>query len=259
MRIRCIKRGKLFLLIIGTILICTMLYTVISLIRKTSDAEALVNYTETLPIYCTDDDTMRIALTINCAWGADDIPDILDTLDHYQVKATFFVVGVWAEQYPEMLQMIYDRGHEIGNHSYSHKLPSKSTAEQLETEIDRCNDVIESILGFRPDLYRAPSGDHTDTLMSLTKQRNLYTIKWSVDSLDWMDRMSADDVINRVTGKIHSGAIILCHNDTQHTASVLPEILAHLQKEGYQFVTVSKLIYRDNYIIDSQGTQRKKP
>ena len=213
--------------------------------------------TNTLPIYGTDEQNMRIALTINCAWGADDIPGILSTLEEHNVRATFFLLGVWAEKNPEMVKLIYEKGHEIGNHSYSHKLPSKSTAAQMEEEIDRCNEAISSIIGVKPTFYRAPSGDYNDKVLELAHDRGMTSIQWSVDSLDWMDDKSARDIVNRVTGKARPGSIILFHNDTKHTAEVLPEIITHLQNENYEFVSVGDLLIKGDWYIDSNGIQKK--
>lgn len=253
MRIHYIRHGKYILTAVIAVVAVMAIYTLGSLSRQYGEAVNAV--APKLPIYCTDDDTMRVGLTINCAWGAEDIPEILDILDRAEIQATFFVLGVWAEKNPEMLKQIYERGHEIGNHSYSHKLPSKSTAKQLGEEIDKCNDAVESILGIRPNLYRAPSGDHTDTLLDLVESKGMYAIKWSVDSIDWRDDMTASDIISRVTGRTTSGSILLFHNDTKHTVSVLPEIISHLQGEGYRFVKISELIYKDHYRIDNQGMQ----
>ncbi len=253
MKLIYIKYGRhLLVFTFTTVFILTMALaaTIGDNVQKTEDV--------LLPIYCTDDDKMRIGLTIYCAWGAQDIPDILKTLDTYDIKATFFVLGVWAEKNPEMLKLIYSKGHEIGNHSYSHKLPSRITTSQIEQEIDKCNNAIENILGVRTNLYRSPSGDHTDELLKLTERKNLYTIKWSVDSLDWMDSMTAQKIIDRVTGRTRGGSILLFHNDTQYTKDVLPVIIAHLKKEGYRFVKVSELIYKTDYFIDAQGVQKSK-
>lgn len=215
--------------------------------------------TNTLPIYGTDEQNMRISLTINCAWGADDIPGILSTLEAHNVRATFFMLGVWAEKNPEMVKLIYEKGHEIGNHSYSHKLPSKSSAAQMGEEIDRCNEAISNIIGITPAFYRAPSGDYNDKVLELARDRGMTSVQWSVDSLDWMDDKSAREIINRVTGKVRPGSIILFHNDTKHTAEVLPEIISHLQKEGYQFVSVGDLLIKGDWYIDSNGIQKKSP
>ena len=213
--------------------------------------------TNTLPIYGTDEENMRISLTINCAWGAEDIPEILSTLEEYQVHATFFVLGIWAEKYPEAVKLIYEKGHEIGNHSYSHKLPSKSTPAQMAAEIDRCNEAVSDVLGIKPAFYRAPSGDYNDKVLELAHDRGMISVQWSVDSLDWMSDKSAQDIINRVTGKTQPGSILLFHNDTKHTAEVLPEIIFHLQQEGYTFVPVGELLIKDNWYIDSNGIQKK--
>lgn len=254
MKIAYIRHGKIklivFAVLIGLLAIFALYSAGHSAAQNVSKAASAK-----LPIYCTDNENREIALTINCAWGADDIEDILNTLDRYGVKASFFVLGTWAEQYPEKLKMIYERGHEIGNHSYSHKLPSKSTEAQLAEEIDKCSDAVEKIIGIRPDLYRAPSGDITDTVLNLSEARGMYNIKWSVDSIDWRKDMTRDNIINRVLGRTSSGSILLFHNDTQYTKDVLPEIIDRLQKEDYKFVTVSSLIYKTDFYIDNTGKQ----
>lgn len=215
--------------------------------------------TRKLPVYAVDNDgSGDIALTVNCAWGADDIPEILDIFDKYNIKCTFFVLGVWAEKNPEALKMIAERGHEIGNHSYSHRLPSQCDMSKIEEEIVKCNEAVYNGTGDRPLVYRAPSGDYTDEAIKLAEQNGMTAVQWSVDSLDWMDDKSASDIINRVTGKITSGSIILFHNDTQHTVEVLPEIIEHLQDENYTFVTISELLLPENSYIDNQGVQHMK-
>ena len=256
MKITYIKhiRIKIFILSLLILLACIMgIYgisdTIAQSVSKSSSSK--------LPIYCTDNDSREIALTINCAWGAEDIYEILETLDKYDVKATFFVLGTWAEANPKELLAIYEHGHEIGNHSYSHKLPSKSTEKQLADEIDKCNDIVEQIIGHRPVLYRAPSGDITETVIDLTEARGMFNIKWSVDSIDWRKDMTYDNILNRVLGRTESGSILLFHNDTQHTAKVLPEIISSLQKQDYKFVKVSELIYTSDFYIDSTGKQHK--
>lgn len=137
-----------------------------------------------LPIYCTDNKENTIALTFDCGSGANDITEIVDILKKSDVKATFFVLGIWAERNPEALKLIYKNGHEIANHSYSHKAPSKLTKEQMEVEIDKCNDAIEKIIGVRPNIYRAPSGDYNDLLIKTVTEKGMYTVQWDVDGID---------------------------------------------------------------------------
>lgn len=254
MKIAYIRHGKIKLIIFSVLILSLIIFALHNAGKSAAQNVARAASVK-LPIYCTDNENREIALTINCAWGADDIEDILNTLDKYQIKATFFVVGTWAEKYPEKLKMIYERGHEIGNHSYSHKLPSKSSKEQLAVEIDQCNEAVEKVIGIRPELYRAPSGDITDTVLDLAEARGMYNIKWSVDSIDWRKDMTKDNILNRVLGRTVSGSILLFHNDTQYTKEILPQIIDHLQKEDYKFVKVSSLIYKTNYYIDSTGKQ----
>lgn len=252
-----IKSYKVKPFIIPVILILlagVLFYAIFSAANSVEEAAATV---KKLPVYSVDnDENKQIALTVNCAWGADDIPEILDTFDKYNIKCTFFVLGVWAEKHPDALKLIYSRGHEIANHSYSHKLPSKSSAAQIKEEIVKCNEAVNKIIGTTPVFYRAPSGDYNDTALTLAEEQGMTSIQWSVDSLDWMKDKSQADIVNRVTGKIASGSIILFHNDTTYTAAALPEIIQHLQNEGYRFVTVGDLLLKGNCVVDNNGVQR---
>lgn len=254
MRITYIKHGKIKLAVFGVLVVILAAIAISGALRSAAESFSK-NVSAKLPIYCTDNTSREIALTINCAWGADDIEDILNTLDEYGVKATFFVLGTWAEQYPDKLKRIYDKGHEIGNHSYSHKLPSRSAYAQLSEEVDKCQDAVEKAIGVRPILYRAPSGDITDTILDITDEKGMFNIKWSVDSIDWRDDMTKESIMNRVLGRTVSGSILLFHNDTKYTKDILPEIIKQLQKEDYKFVKVSELIYKENYYIDNTGKQ----
>lgn len=257
MKIAYIKYGKIKLAILAALVLLAAVLGIYGI--SDSVAESVYNAASVkLPIYCTDNENREIALTINCAWGAEDIDDILETLDFYGVKATFFVLGTWAEANPDKLIKIFEKGHEIGNHSYSHKLPSRSTKVQLAEEIDKCNDIVERLTGVKPQLYRAPSGDITESVLELAEDRNMYNIKWSVDSIDWKDTMTYDNILNRVIGRTQSGSILLFHNDTKHTAKVLPEIISSLQKQDYKFVKVSELIYMTDYYIDNTGMQHRE-
>lgn len=256
MKVAYIKHGKIKLAVFGVLILLTFVIGMHG-IGKFAVQHVFSRQSEHLPIYCTDNADREIALTINCAWGADDIEEILNILDKYNVKASFFVLGIWAEKYPDKIRMIYERGHEIGNHSYSHKLPSKSSSAQLAVEIDKCNDAVEKIIGIKPQLYRAPSGDITQTVLDLAAERDMFNIKWSVDSIDWRKDMTKDDIKNRVLGRTESGSILLFHNDTNYTVSVLPEIISSLQKQDYTFVKVSELIYETDYYIDNTGKQCK--
>lgn len=258
MNIYIIPRGKRKLTVFVAIFTIVLLACGYMLGNKGNGLNRDAAVGRVLPIYGTDDETMRVSLTINCAWGAQDIPDFLEVLKRYNVRATFFVVGTWAEKYPDMVKRIYDAGHEIGNHSYSHRLPSQSTQSQLENEIQRCNEIVEQITGVKPVLYRAPSGDYTEEVIGIAHHLGMASIKWTADSVDWKKDITKKDLVNRILNRTQSGGILLFHNDTQYTLEALPEILEQLSARGFSFVTVSDLIYQDNYEINAQGIQVKK-
>ncbi len=244
---------KLKHIIIAALVLAVILIIGVSASREVSVFK--VNGRE-VPIYSVERDDNKIAVTFDCAWNDDDIDSILDTLDKYNCKATFFVVGDWAEKYAESLKKISDRGHEIGNHSYNHADYTKMTAEAITADLDTCDAAVEKITGKRPFLMRAPSGGYNDTVVQAAENSGRFYIQWSVDGIDYGDA-SAQAIYDRSVKKTKAGDIILLHNGTKHTAQVLPKILEALECK-YEFATISELIYKDKYIIDNTGRQIQK-
>lgn len=210
-----------------------------------------------IPIYSVETGEKLAAITFDCAWGADDIPQILDTLKEADIKATFFMVGQWAEKNPEMVKEMAMEGHDLANHSYSHFRMGSLDREMQSSEIKKCGDVIEKIAGKKCDLFRAPYGDYSNSLIQEARKLGYFTIQWDVDSLDWKPGISREEIKQRIRSRVRNGSIILFHNDTPHTAKLLPEIIEELQSGGYKLVPVSQMILRDNYIIDHEGRQKK--
>ena len=210
-----------------------------------------------IPIYNVKTDENKVAMTFNCAVGNSDIDEILSILKKYNVKATFFLLGSWANDYPEEVQKIYDAGHEIGNHSYSHNDMPSMSYEKILLDIQKCNETIRNITGCSPTLFRTPSGSYDNKTISAAENLGMITIQWDVDSIDWKN-ISADEILKRVTTKVQKGSIIQLHTGTDHTAEALPQILDFLRNENFSAVTVSELIYQDNYSIDNNGTQKSE-
>jgi peptidoglycan/xylan/chitin deacetylase (PgdA/CDA1 family) len=128
---------------------------------------------------------------------------------------------------------------------------------QMKDEIECCNNKIEAITGVKPTLLRPPYGDYDNALIETMNELKMYTIQWDVDSLDWKDNATPDSICKRVTSKVKNGSIVLFHNDADHTPAALPTILKCLKDEGYEFVFISDLIYKENYEIIHDGTQCK--
>lgn len=209
-----------------------------------------------IPIYCVEREDSVASISFDCAWGADNTIKILDALDFYGVKCTFFVVQFWAEKYPDVLKEISERGHEIGTHSKTHPKMSTLSKEQIEQELVSSCDAVERIVGSRPTLFRSPFGDYDDLVIEVASSLGLSTIQWSVDSLDWKN-LSADQIAARVVKKTESGSIILAHNNGLHTLESLPLIFSALSQKGIVFRPIGELIYTDGFEISPDGTQKK--
>lgn len=207
-----------------------------------------------LPIYCVDTDQKTCAISFDAAWGNEDTQQLIDILDRYGVKATFFVVGSWVDKYPESVKALSDAGHEVMNHSNTHAHYPQLTADEVIADLNACNDKIETVTGVRPTLVRMPYGDYDDKSVQAARSIGMEPIQWDVDSLDWKE-IPADEITQRVTSKVGPGSIVLFHNAALHTPEALPSILEQLTQEGYTFVPISQLILTGNYSIDHTGRQ----
>ena len=206
-----------------------------------------------IPIYSVERDDNKIAVTFDCAWNDEDIDAILKTLSDYNCRATFFVVGTWAEKYPDAVRKISEAGHEIGNHSYNHADYTKLGKKDIQADLDKCDAVIEGIIGVKPKLMRAPSGGYNDTVVKAAEDSGRTYIQWSVDGIDYGDS-EAQAIYERCVKRTKAGDIILLHNGTKNTANVLPKILEALECK-FEFAPVGELIYTDNFTIDNTGRQ----
>ena len=210
-----------------------------------------------LPIYHVQTEENKVALTMNCAWNADDIDKILKILEENNVKITFFMVGDWIEKYPDAVKKIYDAGHEIGTHSDTHPHVNNLSYEENVEEIEKSNNKIENITGNRTDLYRTPYGEYNQTVIKAAQDNGYYTIQWNLDTLDYTG-LTGEEMWNRIKDKIDSGDIILMHNGTEHTADSLDMLLENIKEKNLEIVKISELIYKDNYTIDVNGMQKTK-
>ena len=210
--------------------------------------------TKLLPIYNVQTNEKKVAFTMNCAWNADDIDSILETLKNNDVKITFFVVGNWVDKYPEAVKKIYEAGHEIASHSNTHPHVNNLSAEKNLEEIKLSVSKIEEITGQKTNLYRAPYGEYNDTVIQTAQENGFFTIQWNLDTLDY-EGLTGEEMWNRIKDKLENGSIILSHNGTKHTADSLDILIKNIKSSGFEITTVSNLIYKENYRIESNGTQ----
>ena len=231
---------------------CCFLASIIAIVCSVG---VLADSDRKLPIYCVETEKKQVALSFDAAWGNDDTETLINILREYDAKATFFVVGAWVDKYPESVKQLSDAGHQVMNHSNTHPYMTKLSEQQKIDEIKSCNNKIYNITGKTPTLFRAPYGDYDNATIETVEKLGMYTIQWDVDSLDWKDSATAQSICKRVTSKVKNGSIVLFHNDAECTPEALPDILKCLKEDGYEFVFIEELIYKENYEIKHDGTQ----
>lgn len=214
-----------------------------------------------VPIYSVNTNEKQVAISFDVNWAEHDyLEGILDILDKYNVKATFFIMGGWvnySEENVTKLKSIYDRGNEIGNHSYIHPNFSTISEQRMKDEIEKTNKTIKEITGDEPKLFRFPSGDYNKKSCEYVKSLNMVPIQWSVDSVDWKE--DGEEIeFKRVRDNLKEGSIILFHNNAKYTVNNLDKLLSYLEDKGYKVVTVGDLIYHEDSYIDEKGTQYRK-
>src|SRR5699024_8080422 len=222
-----------------------------------NEEEGVVNVfseTKRLPIYNVERDDKKIAISFDAAYGDEYTLDILATLDKYDIKTTFFLVEFWADKFPHQVKEIYERGHEIGNHSATHPNMSELSREQMAKELNDTGNKIEEIIGEKPILFRPPYGDYNNAVIEVAEENDYYTIQWDIDSLDWKE-LGVEPVVDKVVRDVSSGSIVLFHNNAKYVKDYLPLVLEGLIEEGFEIVPISELIHKDNYEMNNNGTQ----
>ncbi|NLV87090.1 MAG: polysaccharide deacetylase family protein [Clostridiales bacterium] len=209
-----------------------------------------------LPIYSVARDNKCASLTFDAAWGNEDTQDLIDILERYNIKATFFIVGDWVVKYPESVKALHDAGHDVMSHSDDHAHFTKLSESQIVENLTTCNDKIEKITGVKPTLFRCPYGEYDDNVIKTVNSIGMTAIQWDVDSLDWKG-ISASEITQRVVSRVVSGSIVLFHNAAEHTPEALPSIIEALIKDGYELVPVTELLLTGEYEIDHTGKQYK--
>ena len=192
------------------------------------------------PISHGNTNNPKIAFACNVFWGEEFLPDMLNTLDKENSKITFFIGGSWAKRYPDLLKDIASRGHELGNHTYSHPHPNNLTKQQNQEQITRTEVLVYENTNIKTTLYAPPYGEYNDNVLAAAADLGYTTIMWSIDTIDWQ-RPPVEVLKNRVLKKIHNGAIILMH-PTDPTAKALPELIKELKAKGYTITTVSDIL-----------------
>ncbi|MED4474613.1 MULTISPECIES: polysaccharide deacetylase family protein [Oceanobacillus] len=192
------------------------------------------------PIYRGHPEKEMVSFLINVSWGTEYIPDILKTLNDHKVKATFFIEGKWAKENPELVKMIDEQGHIIGNHAYNHPDMATLSNQKIVEQITQTNEILTAITDKTPKWFAPPSGSFNDQVVQSAFNLKMETILWTVDTIDWKNP-SVNVMINRVNSKIHPGATILMH-PTSVIANGLDDLIKVIKEKEYRIGTIEKLL-----------------
>ena len=203
------------------------------------DADAQTEVLRSVPT-----DGMQIALTFDDGPHPTLTPRILEILEKYGVRATFFMVGQNVINYPDAARAVVAAGHEIGNHTFSHRVMTGLCEGDLAREMELCEDVLEELCEYRPHLFRPPQGAICDEVLRCSEDGDYRLVLWSLDTRDWENK-NAEEIVRTVTEHIRPGDIILMHDyigRKSKTPEALEALLPELLRRGFEPVTVSRLL-----------------
>ncbi len=244
-------KKDIVLIVLMVLWVFVIIFAVSYTLATTASAEE-----RRLPVYCVDTDVKEIALTFNCAWGTEGLDNLLELLTEEDIKCTFFFVGEFAEKHPEAVRKIYNEGHETGNHSMKHTDPVTQDFAEIASDINACNELLFSLTGVKPALYRAPSGSYDNKTVEAAESFGMTAVQWDVDSIDWKNP-APEKIVSRVTVKAANGSIVLFHLGKENTLGALPHIIKNLKNQGYRLCTVGELLIEGDTWIDNTGRQHR--
>lgn len=201
----------------------------------------LVNTSTVSGVYYNGDKSSKnVSLMINVYWGTEYLDTMLEILKENDVKTTFFIGGTWAVLNEDMLQKIYQDGHEIANHGYHHKDHDKLDEKGNLNEISTTHTIVKELLNVEMNLFAPPSGAYDKTTVSVASSLGYKTIMWTRDTVDWRDK-DAELIYSRAIKNASGGDLILMH-PTEKTVEALPRIIDWFKQNGFNLTTVSQTI-----------------
>ena len=209
----------------------------------TASAEKLKEYNA---YYVGDAEEKKIYLTFDCGYENGNTPAILNALKRHNVQATFFVVGNFLRDNPELVKQMLKEGHTIGNHTFHHPDMSQiATKETFSRELKSVEALYKDITGkSMTRFYRPPQGKYSTENLQMAKDMGYHTFFWSLAYVDWLAdaQPSKEEAFDKLLGRIHPCAIVLLHNTSKTNGEILDELLAKWEEMGYTFSTLKKLV-----------------
>ncbi len=230
------KKNKFFTLFVNLIIIFVL--TSVGAVAFWDDTKG--SQAVSAPLYSGNKDNEVVSLMFNVYGGEEYLQGIVDTLNQYDAKATFFIGGVWAIKHESSLIMLKDNEMEIANHGYLHRDHKSMSYLQNKEEIKTAERTIEGICGVKTTLFAPPSGSFSDGTIKACEDLGYKVIMWSKDTIDWRDH-DVELIYKRATQNVSSGDLILMH-PTECTLKALPRILEKYKELGIKVNIVSQNI-----------------
>ncbi len=190
-----------------------------------------------MPLTSVDVPDKKIAMSFDLAFETGDITKLMVILAENNVRATFFVSGMYAKKYPEMIRMITDMGHEIGSLGDGYVHGKSLGADQIRTDIRDAHDRIYVLTGIHMNLYRPPFGEYNNTVIETAGECGYMTVLWD-------------------SGNLKNGSIITQKIDTDEKIAGAGEYITKLKQQGYTIVPISELVIKSEFSIDKKGRQK---
>ncbi len=233
------KKDKIISFLICIVVFCVVLFTGLLAFYSPQIEQAYSTVINGC-IYAGNLESNCVSLMINVYWGTEYIEPILEILKDKDVKCTFFVGGTWANDNPELLKKIYNSGHEIASHGYSHKEHEKLSLEQNLNEMQKTHDIVKNIIDYDITLFAPPGGSYNSFTVSASENMGYKTIMWTRDTIDWRDQ-NTQLIYNRAIKGMKGGDLILMH-PKEKTVEALPAIIDYANNHQLKVTTVSETI-----------------
>lgn len=190
---------------------------------------------------CLNNYNKIVALTFDDGPNPLTTPKLLDGLAQRNIKATFFLLGSCIEENKDIIKRMYNEGHNIGNHSYSHKNLIALDLQTAKMEYNQTNEILNSIIGTSSIAFRPPYGNYNETIQSFISTP---LVLWDIDPLDWKDKDS-NKIANHIIQRAKDGDIILLHDIYQTSVDAAFKVIDTLEQRGFNFVTINELLTRN--------------
>lgn len=199
--------------------------------------------------YIGNTEEKKIYLTFDAGYENGVTAKILDVLQKHRVPGTFFLVGNYLEQNPDLVKRMVSEGHTVGNHTYHHYDMSKiSDQASFRKELESLEELYEQVTGEKMGkYYRPPQGCYSEENLKMAKEMGYQTVFWSLAYVDWINdkQPTSQEAFSKLIPRIHNGAVVLLHSTSKTNGEILDELLTRWEELGYTFGTVEELFATD--------------